>query len=976
MWGGVKARKTYTDLFKQWSATKGLESLRGALYLEPRPWFLAFSLHQQQHLLPDHQCARLISWCTTVVQLTKNPTDKQKVYRHAQETFGMLSGVHKAGAESILEYLRLCAVGCDLTSAFEWYQYWLDSKKEGGDTLTPLVWLLRIALLTPSDEHAEDMISAVKDAYSMRFCIPMTHEDTKDLILSHCEPTTPEMKASLRNLYTAFKALRPRILDTDLAAFVDALPVEDEEVQRWLAAGWPHRSHHHVFPHLEAGLLVPAVSVAAPRLRDSILHPQLVEKLESAAFAHDTTGVIGLVKQYAMRVTAEKEKKKPTQVVPEDDIWRQYSDRTAQRFRAELVEGGGLTPELYHYVVVSLARTQPTAALRTLKRMRDANLRILDLTRAVVLVSCSGSFADQLELFKEQLQEVDSREQLDRDFNITKVVELYWKYQYTDLFHYLNALDRESFFEFLMNGIGIAAVQKLLLESEVHGSVPEEDLVIVDESLRVSAVNYLRKQRGSTAVEEAIDITTSQLPKLDISLISTVPHFSDYTLTEGDSIATDTKMLQSLLEGYDIVYVLDTSFVETGEAFLTIGDPNKRVLVLVPYSTLKQLSESVTSSATFVSFDQAMQESLRAEPSLASQRLRALFALLHNKHVMFPHRRVRLLHFTECLLTQGASSSLIDRLGLQPEVSDNDAFVLMAALLRTLMPSEARLILCADDVAIPKTLERMGSELMPHAVEVLTTDIPAVVDAQTGTINDNPTLGLDVHTFTPKLDFPKLDPEAKLPTTPRIPIEGTEVHEGVVNREHVEGLSSAWLSMLDDEGPTTTSLDTKGVAPVEIDHPPSTNSTIMKDGAHDIDLMNLYESDHDVVPIGVKMKEASAISSVFEQFDVMEPEKQAAQERDQEAQASRLRTTGTSGKPSRRRSHLEKEMLQNRGFSVKMRYKMAKDLSNMSGGRVPFNLRYKVVEANVNDPRNAHLRDTYARSVQRKREHFRKNYRE
>lgn len=1045
MWGGVKKRQQFGDVFRRWSATKGLEELRASLYTEPRPWYIAYELHRRRHLLQDQHCARLVGWCTTVMQLRESAASKAEAYRYAQETFRMLSSAHKAGKGALLEYMRLCAEGRDLTSAFRWFQLWLTEGRDGADDalLDLYAWLLRIAALTPSDESAEDMAVAVKDAYFARF--GPSAGSSEGTPQAHFQPTNEAERAQLHGVFCAFKALLPRVQDDELRQFLESLPVSTAEVEAWGRRGWPTTSHHRVFPQLEERQAQVRSTIATPRLRDSLLHPVFLNKLQQAAFQHDVSTVVKLLQTYQERVGEEKRlqssqqshaSRPPRRHGPDDELWRQYADASARRFRASLVQQGGLTPELYHYLVVALAATQPTAALRTLQRMREANLRVLDLTRAAVLVAVRGSPTDQMTLFKEQLEEIGHRAALDADLDTQKVVEHYWKYQYTDFFHYRNALDHEAFYGFLMDGIGPVKVQQLVSEAEIHGiGVEAADLVVLDSSLRRAAASFFRRQTSADAVQSALDAITAHFPKLDLSLIGAVPHFEDYTLADGDSIATDLPALRAVVKPYSNVYVLDTSFVETSEGFLSLGlrspsgaaatattQGEEQPLVLIPFQTLSQLATSVSRQTTgdFVSFDPALQEAIRSEPFLASQRLRGLFAMqARSSFQSRDRRRVRVVHFTEMLMANGVvPTDTLAQLQLDPATSDNDQLVLLMALVRNLASPGARVVLCSDDPALSEKMNGPAKMLFSQPVEILTTQPPERVDVEQGLINDNPTFTLE-ETFEPRLSAPAaayrhMKPAAVLDPSVAETFAGAALlamgMEEEENGQHSErkarepiaeptgaavclmaessqAVESPWLSMLSEDNEETTPAVLVGTAaeqppPFLSSSSPHRDETVALQEAAQLTetrerLMNLYESPHDVIPIGVKMEEASALGSIFEQFDATEPDEFGTRLADNQAQRSALRPTSSTGRDGaprpRRRGALEKEMLSHQGLSNKERLRLARRLSNTVGGRVPFHMRYRVVEADINDPRNQRLRRQYEEGLAKKREYFKRH---
>ncbi|KAG5468367.1 hypothetical protein LSCM1_02347 [Leishmania martiniquensis] len=1073
MWGGLKKRTHYGDVFRRWNAAQGLDVLRTALFKEPRPWYIAYTLHRANHLLQDHHCARLLAWSTSIVELQPSLAGKQEAYRYTQEMFDVFVRHHKVGQQSLHEYMRLCAVGKDLSSAFDWFKYWQEAQLEAHDALSLLSWLLRVAALSPTDENVEDMALTVLELYTQRFMLPSENTAAEGVVpsrspaetaaassssatamLRHFQPTSPVEEAELRRFFCSFRQLAPRLkANVQLREFLEGLPTSVEEaITECAALGWPTESSHRLFPQLEqrirAGITEVSTFVKRGRacedeerrveqgallpLRDSILHPTFLAKLQDSAARHNVAEVVALVEDYEQRVRLERERTGGDCSLAthkrsgEEEVWRMPSDPTSIAFRRRLVEGGGVTPELYHYLITALAATQPSAALRTLQRMEGAQLRPLDVTRATVLVAIHDSAEDRRRLFQQQLDEVRLRARLDEDHNTVKVVEAYWKCDYADFFHYRNALAKDDFYEFLLHRLGPQRLQQLLLDAHAHGPTAiSEDLVLLDEDLRAASCRYFRAQVGRSAVQQALDDISAYMPKLDIGLVGTVPHFDGYFMDADDSIAHSEAALRALVQPYEAIYVLDTSFVETSEAFLTVG-AGSSCLVLVPYLCLSQLAESVANADRFVTFDPALQQATRAEPFLASQRLRGLFAMVAAPATPQPSgvgRRVRVLHLAECICANQVDPQALNALGLSPSSNDDDQLLLLLAMLSSLKASKARLVLCTDDAQLVKQLARLqSSSLYGSAVEVMSTAPPANLDLEHGLIDDNPVIRGSNEWCTSEAFEPRLRIPADVPalteakdnavagensvgsdstvidrdtTAISPPAARSGVDAGApfnLRKEHRDAdskdMNSAWLELLEGEeeetaeevetAETHASLEatTKGAT-----LPPSSSDTSPAEQARRARLMDLYETPFDVVPVGVRMEEASTVGSVFAEFHSLEPEQREARAADRAAARSSLTTdTGKGGRAGGRKTRwhrpsvLEKEMLANRGASNKERFRMARQLSNWSGGRVPFNLRYRVVEANVCDPRNARLRSAYEAALAKKRSSFKQRH--
>lgn len=924
----------------------------------------------------------------------------------------MLVHSHKVGRSSFSEYMRLCAAGKDLSSAFEWYQYWQAARLDGWDSLSQLTWLLYLARLSPSDDRMVEMAALVQDVYEKMFC------EAAAPPVRHFQATTAEEEEEWCRFVAAFQQLEPFVEShAGLRAFIQSLTVKNEAKvpAARKQSGWPVDSHHHVFPNLEQGLPEPEVSVTVPQLKDSLLHPLFLQQLQQCAMEHNISKLVALLEKYEAKVQREKEHAASGQLTlrPQggaenmDDVWRQHRDATAVAFRKKVVDEGGLTPELYHYLITALAPTQPSVVLRTLERMREAELRPIDLTRVVALIAARGSWKDQVALFSEQLAEIDARQRLDEDNDIVKVVEVYWKMDYVSFFHYRNALNTTTFYRLLMEGIGVQEVQKLIMETgnyEPHTTT--EDIVLLDTHLREAATVFFRNQIGPEAVQGALDVITNYMPKLDIALMNDIPHFHQYCLNESDDIATSMLSLSNKLSQFDIIYVLDTSFIETSESFSRIGieqsadealeaasTPQSATLMLVPYLSLSQLADSVSGKHQFISFDPALQQDISEESFLASQRLRSVSAMVHQSTATpeptsgTGHRQVRILHFTECLMANMIDRSSLQSLDLSPDVSENDLLLTIVAMTRSVMKADARLILCTDDPQLHSKLAAVqNSSLFRGGVEVLRTTPPSRIDIKKNLINDNPDWDSQLfETFTPQLQATAAlaASERNAAMSPAVETPLTVETEPTISTG--DAGASPWLALLQNEEADadtdismgmTVAAETSLVSPSQesaVSPSPEQEEPEVSQDKYEA-LMEVYASPLDSIPIGVRMSEASKVGSVFAEFGVMEADQRAIAMEEAAARRNEMSPEGQREKAKRHRpSLLEKEMHLNRGASNKQRTRFAKHLSNQSGGRVPFNLRYRVVKANVEDPQNAPLRKMYEEGLKRNRTRFKRD---
>lgn len=1057
MWGGLKSRKNYADVFKQWSPTKAVEDVRVALFKEPRPWHLVYGLHEHLQYLTDHHCSRLLSWCTTTVQLTSHTHQmKRRAYRYSQEAFNVMLHSHKVDEKTFYEYFRLCAAGRDLTAAQRLYEFWNASSRPGAGSITTLTWMLRLAALSPCDDRVNEVVRVAVSQYRLTRGSGATEKED-------------ETVSCHQAFISCLSALQPRVReDTELLGWISsiigcaapkALEAEDESAER---GGWPTVQHHHTFPCLEAGEGHRGATSAAPLLRDSILHPSFVKALQDAAFHHRVKSVIELVKHFEQEVAQEREvmggrSSSTRSSGTRRRLWRQDKDPSAMRFREKVVAGGGLTPELYHYIVVALSFSHPSSALRTMERMKASNLRVLDLTRAVLLTRVGDSPEDQYRLFAEQLDAVEERERLDADHQVNTALECYWKFDYVNFFHYRNGLNREDFLFFLMKDISPVSVQELLLRyersrgllSSGSESLKEEDLIVLDASLRRATERFLSTLYGATSVNHFLDWSTARMPQLDISLMGAIPYFDHYALPSHDTVATDVAALRENFARYNAIYVLDASFIETSERYLrlgqheTFGQQDSPSLVLFPYPTLRQLALSVrqgneeeldNNERDFFSFDSTLQDEMKEEARLASQRLQSIFNMISARRTQAytsspddspdPSKALptaRVLHLTECMLAHALDLSSLKKLDLDPVCSDNDKFILVLSLIRMVAAPGAKVILCSDDSSLNKKLERvMGgttwSQASPstpppsHAlfsgnIDILSSPAPAHVVEADGDVrlDDNPLLPVDLETFTPVLSAPVIRS-----------MQETQEHtmESLPALDIAPSSSSPWLDLLDEDVDQTVMSPSlteppRGSAEVQeeeeeaasgatrsaeessqsgVDFGGATNtntavelSRIPSSPPAETGFAALYDSPHSVVPLREYMTQASAPRSVFHEFDVLEPHEEEAKEEERAASASTLSLHGMNASRRGNRNAprftlLLREKLANRGYSQRVRARLARRLSNQSGGRVPFNLKYRVVEADIHDSRNRPLLDLYRKGVERKRNEFHRKH--
>lgn len=737
--------------------------------------------------------------------------------------------------------------------------------------------------------------------------------------------------------------------------------------------------------------------------------------LEDIAAEHQKLGPTGSNKKhyYAHRPTA-------TNPIP---IWRDYVNVSHQAFRKKLVESQGVSAELYHYLIVALCQSSPRLALATKKKMVEQGMQVLDLTRAVLIAACRESVEEQKTLLVEQQKDFAYRNQLDADHDASKIVETFWKFEHHEFFHLRNGVARmRDFYCLLMEELGVTDVQRLIA-AVADVPMQEEEVVVLDEDAREAVYSSLRKRRGAEAVGNALDVITEHCPLLDLALVNAIPHFGDYTLAANDEIATSVEELSMRLLGAPTdngsqggpvrhaVYLLDSSFIEASEQFFTVassGKPDGHSILVIPWFCLRQISETAEGNVKHC-MDADVIKWKQKERSLAIQRLQQVAMLLSQQHKQGSNSgtRIVLLHFSECMLAQSLSKSFLP--SLSPETSDNDLMCCLSLMISTMMASVpstvVQVMLCTDDPALLSTVRNEEDSGTRDAQRVF--DNISVVTTPKGEQyeRNGEEGGLSLGSAAVKMvsDIasafePKLVSTAQRKGEDRPPVEvradvskkslsacadvdvtceGVSAEPaaddlfGVMSDGHLETqLNSVevsspthssntlqpadgaptWLSMLDG-------LDGSG----EVSKGPEENPVREEGG----EAPHGERSPTTFVDVAEgEQEEPSGESPMYSEFGVRSPDEQMAFEMRRRAGRGHDETS------KRRRTTLQREYAENRGYTKKGRLQLARQLSNAVGRRVPFNFRYKVFEANVNDPRNARLRRSYddAASLKRSRQ--------
>ena len=968
MWGGPKfAAKSHVALFKEWSGPS--EEVRRKLIREPRPWYLFLGLHRAYHKIDDVEGAKFLTWSTSVFQLEQRPDAKIEAYQLSQEVFRTLHISHHVKHRTIEAMFRLCYAGKDLTSAYEWYNHLSkDPLITDQDCIRRMAWLLRIASVVPEDHVAESMACAVKELYVTKYC---TIQDGVETEVQHnLQPR------QLEELFACFRNLESRISanceeDPALAAWISALPASP------LAGGWKpelETSEHKspcVFPQLEAMILQARCSdLAAPTLIDSILNPDYIKALEAAAFSHDLPRTTKLIQRYQSCIASEVAEKS----VIGKSVWRNPFNFTAKNFRFSIMgnETGSITAEIYHYLIVALSRTSTKLALETLKKVEQSNLRILDLTRAVMIWRLAESPEEQAVLFQQQMEAVRFRAQLDADRDITKAVLAYWAFDYTELLYYRNALGMTKFLLLLMNKMGVSSVFDLALRCKLCADhVLTEDLVSVNAPLRIAAAKHWWARNGPVQVADAIDEICNTSPHLDVALVAALKPFEDYTLQDGDEIATDPTMLQrTVLAGYDQVFLLDASFIESSESFecvassTAIGLGNAKSLMLVTYSTLLDLyfGAKAASSPIPESFDRAHVTTRPHIVMVLERRLVQLASLVKMG-------RLRILHFTETLLSHGIS-------GFPVSIrTTNDEMLAVSVLLDCVMrsdvehphPQDRRVFLCTEDPALEKLTRDISASTSSWGRGISIVSSPEQsTESQQAKEASNSQSPLDVigisDTFEPVPNRPlAFDASSELMD------ESSQASQQTSDESHVE---SPWLRMLDEENNEPTSS-------LNVSAPAACASQVDETS---LTLLQSSPLPATTGPQDPTAKIAQAISSYLPNCGELLNNLSDLQRQNHCGISETFGNRERLSKPVPRRSPLEeldakknkyaqhrtplyREEKANLGLNRRQRVSLARHVSNVVDGRIPFNFRFNVYEANALDPRNKHLVKSFQRGL-------------
>ena len=732
MWGGVKRRVHAAELVRNFSNTKGPETLRRQLYTEPRPWFVGWSLHEGHHRMNDFTSAKLLQWCAAVTLLEPQYAQRAEHYRSGFELCRVIHNHHDMKSSAWNACFRLLEVGGDLEAAYQWIE--LRLKSGGAHELGHYVWLLRVAQSCPNDELVEEMVDAVREVYQVHFCTIFEHVATKERVLLDFDPAMEDDRVYLAKLFQLFRALKPRISDRELRSWIDATPTLDVDEEKYFTIVRAEA----VLPHLENGQPVATPTVRQPRLRDSLLDCSFEMELQDAAFAGDAHRTAQLVECVVNELQREKEsieqnKRFDRPTGGKRPIWRHYRNTSASMFRYRLVESVGVTPELYHYLIVSLVDTAPSTALALKEKVMQCGLRLLDLTRAVLICRLENAEEQQAQLLKEQLEAVTYREKLDGENIHCKAIESYWKYDHVLLQNYLNALSMSAFYSLLIDELGPEKTQSLILSSKIHGEkIALEDVVAIDDHFRDALAKYFRTVRGKGPIDSALDRIGDVFPQLDIALTNSIPGFEDHCLSAECDICTTTAELKRRFTGAKRIAVLDTSFLEVRRDFWRVGqhdESHEKSALIVPYFVLRALHEGMDTTCPCT-----ITVALDGKSAAHAERQRLNYrSVLNTVKECVDSGAVQLLYHSECMLAQMVPSEF----PLDP-TQDNDLFTSVIAMLSCLLP-DSTIVACTEDSNLAERIKQTAARgLLQPNVLILTGGSDHEVQAKgpsTGTLD-------------------------------------------------------------------------------------------------------------------------------------------------------------------------------------------------------------------------------------------------
>jgi len=965
-WGGLTRRVSFAPWFASWTARSGLGRIRRAMRAHPRPWHLLYGLHQAQHFVNDGTVARLLTWGTSLFRLEPTFGTQKEMYGLCLEMARLAHSCHQFGERTELQLFMLFYHAKDITSAYEWYNTLAQPTDTRAMKLRRLTWLLRIAAVCPSQPLAEDMAIAVKQRYE-ESCAGGTDD----------EATAPTADGE-QPLADAFREVMNQVFDEEIGTWIGEFIAKHAAQQKTM---W-RLSSVALFPQLERlePLPVPMCGSKYIQLQNSLHGADYLRALAAAAEAGRPNEVIRLIrlcqthmhKMFSATITSAD------RVTQEFDYWAFPRDPTFREFEVGMLHDRDSGPlpedayhvlastkadaaksfcsaEQYHYLILALLKSSPRLALDTHNTMVGKGLAVLDLTRAYLIARLTDLKEEQVRLLSLHNDEVRRRARIALEHKIPRLISAYWTYDYTSFFHEYNSMSMASMLGLVGDEIGLEATLQLVLScgfvtADDEAGTPcaqVQELVVHSEEVQQAVVSHLLMQAslGPSGVHVALDLVTKLAPSLDLSLMHAIRCLEDYTLPAEDEICTSIDDLRRLVAGKHVA-LLDASFIESSREWSMVHEAighsgegaGTPTLLLVPYAVVKQISHNTSIGVDWAeSFDATLLASLPEEATLASSRLVDIAGILRR-------REARVLHFTEALMARGV-------VGYPAIHNFNDEFVAIAVLLRAVADPSARVVICSDDPFVHRRIEERDVADFAQSIHILRSLEPDQHTSVDATAKVSLVQG-DLSDIAESMSH-------EAPTLKRVAVSSahpTAAQTAAVTEGGTEA-QSPWMAMLDDGDESAAMTQQRHIVLSNEDAVAAVSGST--------------NDEHFISPFAAISAEDSQLiahrksrRTFFNEFGAFDPDMLLEREMQKRTPHN---TEETKSNVRVAQSVLGQEYLRNRGVSLRNRRQLAARFSSGLGTRVPFHLKYNVLEANVRDPRNKHLLDKYRSGVMAKR---------
>lgn len=255
-----------------------------------------------------------------------------------------------------------------------------------------------------------------------------------------------------------------------------------------------------------------------PVVRDSMLSPSFVEQLEQAAFKGDVGGIVEKLGTFSKQPAALPAEETEKRMSP---FWQHGAEMNYFR---QSIPADGLTPELHHYAIVALCKCGSAGlALKTVERMRAANLRPLDASLACICCAVHPDVRTQASLLKQHNDTALHRQKVLHDNEEHALHRAYWAYNLVRYTDYVNALSHREFMQFVADVVGLEHLQDILLLSNCcTAATKKTDLISASDDFRAVVFATLQRSTGEAQVGDALDFVSSHAPLLDVALVNEI----------------------------------------------------------------------------------------------------------------------------------------------------------------------------------------------------------------------------------------------------------------------------------------------------------------------------------------------------------------------------------------------------------------------------------------------------------------------